>query len=181
MRPAPPSASRPPPCSPSISLNAGYGAAGPRLDTLTAAGGQFWNVGPAVTIPLFQGGRLWYGRKAAVAAYQAAQAGYRQTVLDAFAQVGDCLQALQHDAEALRAQADSQHAAAEALELVQVNYRAGLVAYLEVWSADVQYHQARIDYLQALAQRYQDTVALYVALGGGWWNAPHLTDRRESP
>jgi NodT family efflux transporter outer membrane factor (OMF) lipoprotein len=166
---------------PSISLSATYGAAGSHLDALSTASGQFWGIGPSATIPLFQGGRLWYGRKAAIDAYQAAQASYRQTVLDAFAQVGDSLNSLEHDAEALQAQADAQRVAGEALKLVQVNYRAGLAAYVDVWAADVQVHQASIGYLQAVAQRYQDTVALFVALGGGWWNAPHRADSREAP
>ncbi len=166
---------------PSISLGGTYGAAGPRLEALSAASGQFWSIGPSATIPLFQGGRLWYGRKAAIDAYQAALANYRQTVLDAFGQVGDALNALAHDAQVLQAQADAQRAAGDALQLVQVNYRAGLAAYLDVWVADVQFHQASIGYLQALAQRYQDTVALFVALGGGWWNTPHLTEAREAP
>jgi len=166
---------------PSITLSATYGALGSSLDSLSAANGRFWSIGPSATIPVFQGGRLWYGRKAAIDAYQAAQANYRQTVLDAFAQVGDSLKALEHDAQALQAQVDAQRAAGAALKLVQVNYRAGLVAYLDVWAADVQFHQASIGYLQALAQRYQDTVALFVALGGGWWNAPHPTDLREVP
>jgi NodT family efflux transporter outer membrane factor (OMF) lipoprotein len=166
---------------PSITLSATYGALGSNLDTLSATGGRFWSIGPSATIPVFQGGRLWYGRKAAIDAYQAAQANYRQTVLDAFAQVGDSLKALEHDAQALQAQLDAQQAAGETLKLVQVNYRAGLVAYLDVWAADVQFHQASIGYLQALAQRYQDTVALFVALGGGWWNAPVPADAHEAP
>ncbi len=130
---------------------------------------------------MFQGGSLWYGRKAAIDAYQAAQANYRQTVLDAFAQVADALKALEHDAEALQAQVEAQRAAGEALNLLQVNYRAGLVAYLDVWTADVQFHQATIGYLQAVAQRHQDTVALFVALGGGWWNEPRPTSAGEAP
>ncbi len=166
---------------PSVSLSATYGGAGSSFGTLSAANGRFWSVGPSVTIPLFQGGRLWYQRKAAIDAYQAAQATYRQTVLDAFAQVADALKALEHDAEALQAQADAKRAAGEALGLLQVNYRAGLVAYLEVWAADVQFHQATIGYLQAIAQRHQDTVALFVALGGGWWNESHPADAREVP
>jgi NodT family efflux transporter outer membrane factor (OMF) lipoprotein len=166
---------------PSISLSATYGAAGSRLDALSAASGRFWSVGPSASIPLFEGRRSWYGRKAAIDAYQAAQANYRQTVLDAFAQVGDTLNALQHDAQAVQAQAEAQRAAGEALKLVQVNYRAGLAAYVDVWAADVQFHQASIAYLQAVAQRYQDMVALFVALGGGWWNAPAVADLREAP
>jgi len=49
---------------------------------------------------------------------------------------------------------------------LQANYHAGLVDYLAVLTADVQYHETSIAYLQAVAQRYQDTVALFVALGG---------------
>jgi len=52
--------------------------------------------------------------------------------------------------------------------LIQVNYQAGIANYLQVLIADGQYHQAKIGYLQALAQRFQDTVALFVTLSGGW-------------
>jgi NodT family efflux transporter outer membrane factor (OMF) lipoprotein len=155
---------------PSFSLSGTYGAVGSNFGNLSAASGRFWSIGPSATIPLFQGGTLWYGRKAAIDAFQQAQANYRQTVLSAFAQVADSLKALEHDAEELQAQVDAQLAAGEALSLLQANYRAGLVAYLDVLAADVQFHEATIGYLQAVAQRHQDTVALFVALGGGWWN-----------
>ena len=89
-------------------------------------------------------------------------------MLSAFEQVADSLKALEHDAEALQAQVEAQRAAGEALYLVQVNYRAGMASYLDVLTADVQFHEATIAYLQAVAQRLQDTVALFVALGGGW-------------
>ena len=46
----------------------------------------------------------------------------------------------------------------------------GTANFLQVLVADYQYHQAKIGYLQAQAQRLQDTVALFVALGWGWWN-----------
>jgi NodT family efflux transporter outer membrane factor (OMF) lipoprotein len=155
---------------PSFNLSGTYGAASSTLGHLSAASARFWSIGPSATVPLFQGGTLWYGRKAAIDAFQLSQAGYRQAVLDAFAQVADSLKALEHDAEALRAQVDSRQAAGEALSLLQANYRAGLVAYPDVLVADVQFHEATIAYLQAVAQRQQDTVALFVALGGGWWN-----------
>ncbi|MFY9925881.1 MAG: efflux transporter outer membrane subunit [Opitutaceae bacterium] len=156
---------------PSISLSGTYGASGTSFGTLSAARGRFWSIGPSATVPLFQGGTLWYGRKAAIDAFQQSQAAYRETVLSAFAQVADSLKALEHDAEALQAQVDARLAASEALVLLRANYHAGLVAYPDVLAADVQLHQATIAYLQAVAQRHQDTVALFAALGGGWWNA----------
>ena len=155
---------------PSISLNAAYGASGTSFGTLPAASGRFWSIGPSATVPIFQGGGLWYSRKAAIDAFQAAQADYRQTVLAAFAQVADSLTALDHDAEALQAQVEAKRAAADNLSLLQANYRAGLVAFSDVLTADVQLHETTIGYLQAVARRHQDTVALFVSLGGGWWN-----------
>ena len=160
---------------PSFNISGTYGTAGSsfgNISALAAASGQFWSIGPSATIPVFQGTSLWFGRKAAMDVYQQSQASYRSTVLGALAQVADSLTALEHDAEALQAETDARNAAGEALKLLQVNNQAGLIDYLEVLTADVQYHEATIAYLQAVALRYQDTVAFYVALGGGWWNAP---------
>jgi NodT family efflux transporter outer membrane factor (OMF) lipoprotein len=157
---------------PSFSLNATFGGAGTSLGNLTAASGRFWSIGPSLTAPLFRGGTLAAQRQAAIDAFEVQQANYRQTVLIAFGQVADALKALEHDAQALQAQGAARDTAAEALALLRTGYRTGLVAYIDVMTADVQYHQALVDTVQAVAQRQQDTVALFVALGGGWWNAP---------
>jgi len=152
---------------PSLTLNASYGAGA----TGSGSGG-FWSLGAGVTQPVFDSGTLWYQRKAAIDAHEATLASYRQTVLSAFEQVADTLRGLQHDAEALNAQTLAVESAQGAVRLIQANYAAGVSNYLQVLVADTQYLNARIGYVQAVAQRYQDTVALYVALGGGWWNAP---------
>ncbi|HTW76030.1 MAG TPA: efflux transporter outer membrane subunit [Steroidobacteraceae bacterium] len=157
---------------PSVTLSGGDSANGLATERIFAASGREWSFGAQLTAPLFEGGTLWFNRKAAVEDYRQAMALYRQTVLGAFEQVADTLRALDNDAAALRAEEEALSAARQALHLVQTNYQAGLANYLEVLNADAQYHQALIDELQALALRYQDTVALYVALGGGWWSAP---------
>jgi outer membrane protein TolC len=123
-------------------------------------------------MPVFHGGALLHQRRAAVQAYERALADYRQAVLAAFAQVADTLAALANDAESLRALADAVTAARQAVDLLQANYRSGLVSYLAVLVADVQLNRAQVDFLQARAVRLQDTVALYLALGGGWWALP---------
>ena len=153
---------------PSVTLNGGLGTATNQFSSLSGPNQQFWIVGPSINIPVFRGGALYFTRKAAIDAFQASQENYRQTVLAAFSQVADCLTALENDAKSLRGQLDAKNAAREALKLQQISYNAGLVDYISVLIADVQYHQADIAFLQALTQRYQDTVALYVALGGGW-------------
>jgi NodT family efflux transporter outer membrane factor (OMF) lipoprotein len=156
---------------PSITLNGSLGTNANSMGNLFAANANFWSLGANVTAPLFHGGTLWFRRKAAIDTYQQTMALYRQTVLSAFGQVADTLRALDHDAASLRADEEALSSAQEALHLVQANYQAGLATYLEVLVADVQYHQAELNELQAIAVRYQDSVALFAALGGGWWNA----------
>ena len=156
---------------PNFTLNASYGQNNTSMNDLFKISGNFWSLGADVAAPLFNGGSLWFKRKAAIEGYQQTLATYRQTVLGAFAQVADTLRALEHDAEALHAQSQALKTAEEALRLIQANYQAGVVNYLQILIANGQYHQARIGYLQAQALRLQDTVALFVALGGGWRGA----------
>jgi NodT family efflux transporter outer membrane factor (OMF) lipoprotein len=156
---------------PSVTLSGSFEAATNSSSRLFPANGRAWSVGAAATAPLFEGGALWYKRKAAVENYTQAMALYRQTVLAAFEQVADSLRGLDHDAAVLLAEDEALSTAAEALHLVQANYEAGIATYLDVLNADTQYHQAKIADLQAIAVRYQDTVGLFAALGGGWWNA----------
>ncbi|HME40314.1 MAG TPA: efflux transporter outer membrane subunit [Steroidobacteraceae bacterium] len=155
---------------PSFTLGGSIGAATNSTGMLFPANGKTWSIGADATAPLFEGGTLWFKRKAALNNYSQAMALYRQTVLGAFEQVADCLRALDHDAQTLQAEAEALAAAGQALRLIQANYRAGLATYLDVLIADTQYHQTAILDLEAIAVRYQDTVALFAALGGGWWN-----------
>lgn len=155
---------------PNVTLSGGLEAASNSATTLFPANGRAWSVGADVTAPLFEGGTLWFKRKAALDNYRQAMALYRQTVLGAFEQVADSLRALDHDAQTLLAEDESLATAEQALRLIQANYQAGIATYLDVLNADSQYHQATIADIQANAVRYQDTVALFAALGGGWWH-----------
>jgi len=156
---------------PHFTLNGSFGQTSNATSTLFQSSNSVWSFGADLTAPVFRGGTLWYQRKAAIEGYQAAVGSYRQSVLTAFAQVADSLRGLEHDAENVEAQSRAMQATGGALKLVHANYQAGLASYLQVLIADVQYHQASIGYLQARAQRLQDTTALFVALGGGWWNS----------
>jgi NodT family efflux transporter outer membrane factor (OMF) lipoprotein len=156
---------------PSLTLSAAYGQNANEITSLFIFPTNIWNFGATLAQPIFRGGTLWFQRKAAIEAYQASLTDYRQVVVSAFQQVADTLRAVEHDAETLRAQAAALAAAEQALQLVKANYKAGLVNYLQILTADNQYQQARLGYIQAQALRLQDTAALFVALGGGWWNA----------
>ncbi len=155
---------------PSFTLTGSFGSEAGAAGDLLRAPNPIWSLGAGVTAPLFHGGSLWYRRKAAIEGYEASLASYRQTVLDSFAQVADVLRALQNDADLVGAQSRAVRTAEEALRLVDANFRTGVATYLQVLVASGQYHQARIGHLQAVAQRLQDTVALFAALGGGWWD-----------
>lgn len=156
---------------PSFNLNGTYGLNSTSMSDLLKSSSSFWSLGANIAAPIFHGGTLLSQQQAATEAYQVFLANYRQTVLSAFTQVADALQALGYDAETLRSQSQALDTAEEALRLIEANYQSGVASYLQVLVANNQYHQAKIGYLQARAQRFQDTVALFIALGGGWWNA----------
>jgi len=166
---------------PSFTLNGALGAATNSTSRLFPSNGKEWSVGADATAPLFEGGNLWFKRKAAIDDYRQSMDLYRQTVLAAFEQVADVLRGLDHDASILLADDKALSSATEALHLVQVNYDSGVANYLDLLIADIQYRQAKIADLQAIAVRYQDTVALFAALGGGWWSTPRADANADGP
>jgi NodT family efflux transporter outer membrane factor (OMF) lipoprotein len=155
---------------PSVTLSGSYSANSTAMATLFNKSGQAWDIGAGVTTPIFEGGTLWYRRKEAIETYQQQAANYRQTVLAAYQQVADSLKAITHDAEAAEAEDRAVAASSETLHLLQANYDAGLVAYDQLLAGKISYLSARLAQIQALAARHQDSVALFAALGGGWWN-----------
>jgi NodT family efflux transporter outer membrane factor (OMF) lipoprotein len=161
---------------PQITLNGSYGTQHTVLPTMDI-GNTLWGVTAGLTQPLFNGGALSARRRAAEAAYQQAEAQYRATVLKAFQNVADSLRAIDADALALRAQADAEAKARESLDVNTRQYKLGGISYLALLDAQRSYQQARIGLIQAQAARYSDTAALFLALGGGWWNHPAATDQ----
>jgi NodT family efflux transporter outer membrane factor (OMF) lipoprotein len=159
---------------PNFALTADAGSMAVILGKLFAGGAGFWDVGASVAQPIFEGGTLMHRERAAKAAYTQASEQYRSTVLTAFQNVADTLNALQQDADALKAAAAAKDAAAVTLDLAKEQFRAGYVNYLALLNAEQSYQQAVINLVQAQANRYADTAALFQALGGGWWNRSDL-------
>jgi len=155
---------------PTLTLGGSAGASQSSIARLLDSGISVWSMQAQLAGTVFAGLSKWNTRRAAIDAYQQSLADYRQTVLAGLAQVADAMTALGHDARALRAQTEAVLAAEEGLRLTRAAYEAGTAGYLDLLSANAQYQQARLAYAGAVAQRLQDTVALYAALGGGWWN-----------
>ena len=155
---------------PSFALTADAGSMAVILGHLFTGGAGFWDVGASVAQPIFDGGTLLHRERAAKAAYTQASEQYRSTVLTAFQNVADTLNALQQDSDALKATAAAKDAAIVTLDLVRKQFQSGYVNYLGLLNAEQAYQQAVINLVQAQANRYADTAALFQALGGGWWN-----------
>ncbi|MBB5500914.1 efflux transporter outer membrane subunit [Paraburkholderia sp. MM5384-R2] len=161
---------------PQLTLSAAYGSE--TNDALFSPGSAIWNLGAGLTQPLFEGGTLLHRRRAAIDAFDAAAAQYRNTVISAFQNVADALRALQSDADAVVAEAAAERAAADSLAVSQREFHVGAISYLALLDAQRTYQQARISLVQTQATRYSDTVALFQAVGGGWWNRSDVVRER---
>lgn len=153
---------------PQITLSGSAGSQAFNRGDLFSAGTGAWSLGLGLTQPLFHGGELLHRKRAAQAGLDKAAADWQQTVLTAFQNVADALQALQYDAQTLAAQATAEQAASQRLDLTREQYRLGATGYLNLLDAERSYQQARITLIQARTARLSDTAALYTALGGGW-------------
>jgi NodT family efflux transporter outer membrane factor (OMF) lipoprotein len=159
---------------PNIELTANAGSTALAINQLFTSGTGFWGIGAALTAPIFDGGTLLHQERSAKAAYVQASEQYRSTVLTAFQNVADTLVALEQDAEALRAATAAADAAKVTLDLSQQRVRDGYANPLSLLSAEQAYQQARIGLVQAQANRFADTAALFQALGGGWRHRAEL-------
>jgi NodT family efflux transporter outer membrane factor (OMF) lipoprotein len=155
---------------PQLTLSGSFGGEALRFASLLEPGSNAWNIGGQIAQPLFEGGALRAKRRAALDAYDQAKAQYQLTVLSAFQNVADTLTALDNDAQGLNAQNDAVADAKASLDLIQRQYDIGTANYVTLLTAQQSYQQARLAYVRVLASRYTDTVTLFQALGGGWWN-----------
>ncbi|WP_395744562.1 efflux transporter outer membrane subunit [Prosthecobacter sp.] len=125
-------------------------------------------IGPSMTLPFFQGGRLKANLKAARASYDDTLASYRQAILVALQEVEDSM----IDAKAYAKQAASLDAAISAAQetqrLAELRYQKGLASYFEVVDANRTVLNAKLLAAQVEGQRLFTTVAMLKALGGGW-------------
>lgn len=134
------------------------------------SGGGFFDLTANVAYTIFDGGTLRARSRAAQQALLQAGAEYRGTVIAALQNVADVLYTIQSDAVALKHAAAATLAAKTAFELTRNQYELGAVDYQAQLLSEQNYQLAVINLVQAQTNRYGDTVALYQALGGGWWN-----------
>lgn len=153
---------------PTVGLSAQGGLNSSSLSQLFSAPLTFWSVGASLAQTVFDFGARSARVQQTRAAYDAAAANYRQTALTAFQEVQNALvaqQVLARQEVLLRTAAESANRSEETL---RNQYRAGLIVYSNVVSAQATAQAARRALLQGQLDRQNAAVALVQALGGGW-------------
>jgi len=153
---------------PKLTLNATGGVESTKTSNLLSTSSLFWSLGPQISAPIFEGGRLVAETARVKAVYEEQAADYRNTVLTAYQDVEDNLVALRRLQEEAESDAAAVLATGIALKQAQDRYSAGIVTYLEVSTAETAALQAEVQAANIQARRMSASVLLIKALGGGW-------------
>jgi multidrug efflux system outer membrane protein len=153
---------------PTIELNGLAGLESVNAGALFNWSSRMWAIGPTLTLPLFEGGRLRAGLRLANATYEEMVANYRESVLTAFSEVEDSLAAQSLLANQYDEQSDALLAARKQLEIANNRYRDGLTTYLDVATAESTELNLEFSTMQLRGQQLVAAVTLVKSLGGGW-------------
>jgi NodT family efflux transporter outer membrane factor (OMF) lipoprotein len=153
---------------PNLTLSATGGYQSSSFTNWLTAPSRFWSLGPQLAATLFDGGARRAQTAQARAGYDAAVANYREVSLAALQNVEDNLAALRILEQEEAVQADATKSAEQSLAIATNQYRAGIVSYLNVISAQATAYSAERGTIAILGTRLNDSVALIKALGGGW-------------
>jgi outer membrane protein TolC len=156
---------------PNLTLSANETYQSAVFNTLFGGAGKVVSAVVAGNWTLFQGGALESQKRAAIHAYDAQLATYRQTVLSAFGQVADALRAIDNDIESLRLAQNALNISTTSLRLQRASYSAGKSNVLQLINSENSYAQARMNFVRVQGQRLKNCVVLFSALGGGWKSA----------
>jgi NodT family efflux transporter outer membrane factor (OMF) lipoprotein len=165
---------------PVFSLGAAAGFDSTHASNWLSAPSQLWSLGPAAGIlTVFDAGRHRAQSAQAKAVYDEQVANYRNTVLTAYQEVEDNLAALRQLQQESVSESAAVKATATALEQAQYRYKAGLVTYLEVVTAENTALQAQLANVAIQLRRMSASVLLVKALGGGWGQGGLAESRHE--
>jgi NodT family efflux transporter outer membrane factor (OMF) lipoprotein len=162
---------------PQFSITGNAGGNADQFAWMFRSGGPFFTIVGGVTQPIFEGGTLLHTKRAADAALKQAATQYQSTVIAAYQNVADTLHASLSDAEALAADVEAENSAKVTYDLTRRQMEVGYVNTLALLSAETTYNRALLTRVQAQSTRYGDSIALFQALGGGWWNRKELAAR----
>jgi len=155
---------------PNVNLSAFIGAQALQLNNLTKSGSDIGSIGPAISLPIFDGGRLRGQLRGAEADYAEAVANYDRTVVQALQDVADAATSQKLLGAQIARTDESVAAAREAWQIQGNRYTGGLATYLDVLSAE----ETLLSSLRTQTDLHSRSLALDVALvralGGGYAN-----------
>lgn len=159
----------------SLSLSGGYSSS--QYQDWISAPNRFWSVGPKISLPLFDGGQRSAEVDRNEAVYDQTVAKYRQTVLDGFREVENYRIQLKVLGDETVVQEQALESARESLRLTTNQYKAGLIAYLDVVNVQTTALSTERSVLNLLQSRLIASVQLIAALGGGWDGKLEVSER----
>lgn len=155
---------------PHFSIDASWGGAASRLSQMFWSSGKFFELTGTIAQPLFDGGALSARQRAAEEELRGAEAQYRSTVLHAFQDIADVLQAIHADTQTLKAVVELERTAGASLELMRRQLSHGYIDRIALLEVEQTHAEALLALSEARAARLANTAALFQALGGGWWH-----------
>ncbi|NHN89703.1 efflux transporter outer membrane subunit [Acetobacter conturbans] len=153
---------------PRVTIDASFGMQSFSFRDLGFWSARAWNVGPTITLPIFQGGRLSGQLELKKASQKGAAIQYRKTVLSAWKDVDDALTSFTKDGQRKDELEAKKVADQRAYDLALERYRHGLDSFLRVLDAERRLFQSEQSLTAQVEQESVDVVRLYAALGGGW-------------
>lgn len=157
---------------PNITLGASFAQMARHPEQIFNWSSNSFNLLGGLTAPIFDGGRLKAGKRAAEAEVKASVARYRQTVLESFGQVSDLLSALENDSRSLALQNEAAGVAERSLDLSRRSFNVGNTGILQVIEASRGVERSKIGLVDARARQFVNVARLYVATAGGWTPPP---------
>ncbi len=166
---------------PTISLTATLGTISTALSGLFAGGSFTYNAQPALSVPLFDGGRLRGNVDYARASQQAAVATYEQTIQTAFREVADALAQRGMIGEQVSAQTARATAARTTARLSDARFRAGVDSFLTTLDSQRAAYAASQSLVTTRLTQENNLIELYRSLGGGLAGDPGAPEEAPLP
>jgi NodT family efflux transporter outer membrane factor (OMF) lipoprotein len=153
---------------PNVNLTAFAGFQSLGFGKLLKSGSEQWGVGPAISLPIFEGGKLRANLRGKSADLDVAIESYNAAVIDAVRDAADQVASAQSITRQQAEQRAAQTAAEGAYDIAVQRYRAGLGNYLNVLTAETAVLAQRRLAVDLAARALDTQVGLARALGGGW-------------
>jgi len=157
---------------PKILLTGAAGRQGTEPSGLTLGAGNFFSVGPAITLPIFTAGKIRGNIEAQKQRFELAVTQYQSTVLKSLEETENALVAYGHEKDRQEKLVAAVEASRQATMLANELYTRGLSDFLSVLDAQRQQLASEDDLTQSDTAVITNLVALYKALGGGWEAVP---------